>query len=51
MIRYARRRHGDDAQLGASVEDPTAAALVTDHLDSATSPALDRLHELVRERM
>jgi hypothetical protein len=46
MVRYAERRATADV---GDLEDPAAVAVLGSLLNSGTTPALDRLHELVEE--
>ena len=50
MVRHAERREEDDATMSWDLDDPVAAALLNAHFDDASSPALERLHDLAEQR-
>jgi hypothetical protein len=46
------QRYPRDADLpDLTLDDPTAVALLTSHLDDGSSPSLERLYELVQEKL
>lgn len=51
ILRYLERRYRkEEVTLSWDVDDPTVLALLTSHFSNASSPALDRLHELADEK-
>lgn len=49
MIRYDEQRHDEGAPSG-DLDDPTVAALLASLFNDASSPALERLNELIEEK-
>ena len=50
-IDLVRRHPNDDDLPDLTIDDPTAVALLTSHIDNDLSPSLERLQELYEEKI